>query len=233
MLPLFALALVAPTSPALAAEAPSGGSGPRIVGELAPVRLTLAAGLGGSWLLGDNAAGYDAALSERVEIGLPTGDLVAFTVELDHARHALTDAGAYFATDGRTAAIPADAVTGFRDYLVVDAGFRFGIPVVPAGRADVVRVVPYLRLGVGLARTSTLLDAPGLDGRVALRSNTVWPAPSLAAGADVRIRRWISVLPHVKTQVQVFEDVAESIGGSSRVAAEWRFQPALDVSIHL
>jgi hypothetical protein len=36
----------------------------------------------------------------------------------------------------------------------------------------------------------------------------------------------------MKTQVQVFEDTAESIGGPTRVAAEWRFQPALDVSIH-
>ena len=224
MLPLSAFAIQAVTVAAAADEA-----GPRYVGEAAPRWVSVAAGLGGSWIVGDNAAGYGSALSERVVVDLATGDLVGFTVELDHARHGLVDADAYF----QGAPIPADAVTGFRDYLVVDAGFRFGLPVGGPDHADdPVRVVPYVRVGAGVARTSTLLDASGFDGRVALRSNTAWPAASLSAGAEVRIHRWISLVSHLKTQVQVFQDVAESIGGPSRVAAEWRFQPALDVSIH-
>jgi len=218
MLPLYAIALAA---------AAADGTGPRFVSDRPPPLVSVAAGVGGSWILGSNADGYGGGLSERVVVGLATGELVAFTVELDHARHLLTDAGAYFPE----APIPQGALSGFRDYLVVDLGFRFGLPV---GSRDAARVhvVPYLRLGVGVAVTSTLLDLPGFDRRVALRSNTVWPAPSLAAGAEVRIRRWISLLPHLKTQVQVFEDSAESIGGDTRVAAEWRLQPALDVSIH-
>ncbi|MDP2316082.1 MAG: hypothetical protein Q8P41_24510 [Pseudomonadota bacterium] len=225
MLPLYAL-----VSSAVATGAAAEGSGPRIVGDTAPRRAAIAAGLGGSWIVGDNAAGYGGALSERIVVDLATGDLIAFTVELDHARHALVDAGAYFPE----APIPAGALTGFRDYLVIDAGFRLGIPVGDprARRSDRVRGVPFVRIGVGLALTSTLLDAPGFDGRVAMRSNTAWFAPSLSAGAEVRIRPWISLLPHMKTQVQVFEDTAESVGGPTRVAAEWRFQPALDVSIH-
>lgn len=221
MLPLYALALAA------AAD----GSGPRFVSDDPPRLLSIAAGLGGSWIVGDNADGYGGGLSERVVVDLATGDLVAFTIELDHARHTLSDAGAYFPE----APVPRGALTGFRDYLVVDVGFRLGLPVgAPRVRPpDRVHAIPWLRVGVGVGVTSTLLDAPGFDRRVALRSNTVWPTPSLGAGAEVRIRPWISLLPHIKTQVQVFEDTAESIGGATRVAAEWRFQPALDVSIHL
>ncbi|MDP2309034.1 MAG: hypothetical protein Q8P18_23625 [Pseudomonadota bacterium] len=220
MLPLYVIALAA------AAE----GSGPRFVSDRPPLVVSVGAGLGGSWVLGANAEGYGGALSERVTVDLPTGDLVAFTVELDHARHRLSDAAAYFPE----APIPKGALTGFRDYLGVDMGFRVGLPVGDPRAREATRVyaVPFFRLGLGVAVTSTLLDAPGFDGRVALRSNTVWPTPSLSAGADVRIRRWISLLPQLKTQVQVFEDSAESVGGATRVAAEWRFQPALDVSIH-
>ncbi|MFN7143927.1 MAG: hypothetical protein ACK4YP_09140 [Myxococcota bacterium] len=187
----------------------------------------IAAGIGGSWILGGNADGYGGALAERVAVDLPTGPLVAFTVELEHARHTLDDAGAYFPS----VTVPAGSLSGFRDYFVADAGFRF---VIPVGDPDPARVsaAPFLRLGLGVALTSTLLDAPGFDGRVALRSNTAWPAPSLSGGAEVRIRRWISLLPHAKAQVQIHEDAAESSEGATPVAAEWRFQPALDVRIH-
>lgn len=227
MLPLVTLAL---SADAYAAD----GSGPRYVngGSGGPTRgrvVSLTAGLGGSWIVGGNADGYAGALSERFAVDLATGDLVSFTIELDHARHALTDAGAYFPE----VAIPDGALSGFRDYLVVDVGFRLGFPVGPPSRADDrVYAVPYVRFGVGAAVTSTLLDAPGFDGRVAMRSNTVWPAPCLSSGAEVRIRRWVSLSPHVKAQLQLFEDTAESIGGATRVAVEWRLQPALDLSFH-
>jgi hypothetical protein len=210
-----------------ALAAASDGGAPRAEVDERPRIASLAVGLGGSFLHGDNAAGYAGSLAERVVLDLATGDLVSFTLEFDHARHALTDSGAYFPE----VPVPAGALSGFRDYYALDAGFRLAVPV---GTRDPTRVraLPFLRLGVALAATSTLLDAPSLDGRVALRSNTAWPAPSVGAGVEVRIRRWISLLPHMKTQVQVFEDTAESIGGPTRVAAEWRFQPALDVSIH-
>lgn len=188
---------------------------------------SIAAGLGGSFIGGGNAEGYGGALAERVAVDLPTGRLVAFTIELEHARHALADAGAYFPS----VTVPAGSLAGFRDYFVADAGFRF---VIPVGDPDPARVsaAPFLRLGFGIALTSTLLDAPGFDGRVALRSTTAWPMPSLAAGVEVRLRRWISLLPHAKAQVYVAQDAAESAGAPAPVAAEWRFQPALDVRIH-
>ncbi len=211
----------------VAAALASDWSGPRVVGELDPRKISVAAGLGGSWISGANAAGYTGGLTERLVLDVPTGELVAFTLDLDHARHALVDADAYFPS----VRVPAGSFTGFRDYFVVDAGFRFGIPV---GDPDPARVhaVPFLRLGVGAVFTSTLLDAAGFAGRVAMRSNTAWFAPSLAAGAEVHIRRWISLLPHARVQVQIVEDTADSVGGPTRVAAEWRFQPALDVRIN-
>jgi len=217
MLPLCLFALAAA----------SDAASPDATADERPRITSIAVGLGGSILLGDNASGYADSLAERVVFDLATGDLVCFSLEFDHARHPLTDSGAYFPE----APVPAGALSGFRDYYALDAGFRLGVPV---GTRDPnrVRALPYLRVGVALALTSTLLDTPSLDGRIALRSNTAWPAPSLGAGVELRIRRWISLLPHLKTQVQVFEDTAEDLGGPTRVAAEWRFQPALDVSIH-
>lgn len=213
---------------ALATAAPSGWSGPRVVGDVPPRKVSIAAGIGGSWIVGENADGYGPGLAERLLVDVAAGEHAAFTLELDHARHTLEDAGAYFPA----AKFPSGAITGFRDYLVVDAGFRFGGEVGPPGDPGRVRVFPFGRVGIGLAFTSSLLDVPGFDGRVALRSNTVWPAPSLGTGVEVRVRRWLSLVPHVKTQVILTEDPAETSAGSSRVAAEWRFQPALDVSIN-
>jgi hypothetical protein len=211
------------------ASAASGWSGAHVVGEdTRPRRASVSAGLGGSWILGENAAGYAPGLAERVTVDLALGPATAFDVEFDHARHVLDDASAYF--PGANA--PADALSGFRDYMSVDAGFRLGFDATAQARSPVVRVFPYVRLGLGAAFTNTLLDGPGFAGRVAMRSRTAWPAPSVAAGVEVRVRRWISLVPQMKSQVQVFEDVAESTGGKTSVAAEWRLQPTLDVSIN-
>jgi hypothetical protein len=221
MLPLFVVTC---------ASAAPAWSGAHVAGEdEAPRRAAVAVGVGGSWIVGDNAAGYDAGAAERLVVDIATGHTTAFTVELDHARHALADAGAYFPDTP----LPADAITGFRDYVVVDAGFRLALDVRgPDADPDRVTALPYLRVGLGLALTNTLLDAPGFAGRVAMRSRTAWPAPGFTAGAEIRIRRWISLFPQIKTQFQVFEDGAESTGGHTRVGAEWRIQPALDASIN-
>jgi hypothetical protein len=203
-------------------------SGPRVVGDDPPPVVSIVAGLGGSFLAGGNAPGYAGGLLERLALDFPTGDLVAFSLEIDHSRHALADAGAYFSSVEN---VPAGSLTGFRDYFVLSPGFRFAFP---GGRPQdgVVTVRPFVLIGLGVAFTSTLLDGAGFDGRVALRSNTAWPAPSLAAGAEIRLSRRVDLLPHLEAQVHVFEDTAESVGGPSRVTAEWRFQPALDVRIN-
>lgn len=201
-------------------------SGPRVIRDDDPRKISVAVGLGGAWLAGGNAPGYGGGLTERLVLDVPTGDLCAFTVDLDHSRHTLVDADAYFPS----VVVPGSSLSGFRDYFTVDAGFRLGFPV-PRDPA-VVSVVPYVRIGVGAVFTSTLLDAPGTDGRVAMRSNTAWFAPSLSAGGEIRIKRWISVLPHLRAQVQVVEDAPESTDAPSPIVAEWRYQPAVDVRIN-
>ena len=187
-----------------------------------------AVGIGASFLTGGNAPGFGAGLLERLVLDVPTGDLIAFTVEADHARHGLTDASAYFPG----LAVPADAMDGFRDYFAVDLGFRFGIDVGRPRAEGRVRAVPFIRTAVGAVFTSTLLEAPGLDGRVALRSNTAWPAPGIGAGCELRIRRWITVIPRLDAQVLVVEDTVEYEGGPTSVVAEGRFRPAVDVSFN-
>lgn len=215
---LLALSLVN----ALAAD----WSGPRVIRDDDPRKISVAAGLGGAWIAGSSAAGFSGGLVERLVLDVPTGDLCAFTLDLDHSRHALVDADAYFPA----VRIPGGSISGFRDYFAIDVGFRLGFPV-PRDPARV-STVPFTRIGVGAVFTSTLLEAPGIDGRVALRSNTAWFAPSLALGAEVRIKRWISVLPQVRAQVQVVEDAPESTDAPSPIVAEWRYQPTVDVRIN-
>jgi hypothetical protein len=205
---------------------------------------TLAVGLGGAWLFGGNADGFAPGLTERVAIGFsfgrdrapddtldgpppPPPGTSGFELVLDHARHPLTDAGAYFPGDD----VPPDAVTGFRDYLMVEPGFRIGLSR-PDPDAGHVTVVPWIHLGIALAVTSTRLDAPSLDGRLALRNVDAWPAPALGLGMDVRVRPWLALRPAVTGHVLVRDDPAES-GTTTHWGAEWRIQPALDVAFRL
>lgn len=212
----------------LASTAAAEWSGPRVVGETKPRKVSLAAGIGASFLVGGNGSGFGAGLLERLVLDVPTGELVAFTIEADHARHGLVDAGEYFPG----LAVPADTLDGFRDYFAVDLGFRLGIDVGTPRERDRVRAVPFVRPAVGVVFTSTLLEAPGLDGRVALRSNTAWPAPGIGAGCELRIRRWITVIPRLDAQVLVVEDTVEYEGGPTDVVAEGRIRPAVDVSFN-
>lgn len=189
--------------------------------------VSVVVGLGGSWILGGNAEGYGAGVAERASVDLALGRASAFCVDLDHARHTLRDAAAYFPD----ASVPADATPGFRDYLTVDAGFRIGVPLVDDAPSDVVTAVPYLRLGVGATLTTTLLDVPAFTGRLALRSQTLVPSPSVGLGVEIRIRRWITVVPHVKAQFAIARDVGE-VDLDEQWGMESRIQPAIDVAFN-
>jgi hypothetical protein len=210
------------------ASAASDWSGPRVLGGDPAPTPTLAAGLGASFLAGGNAGAYAGGLAERILFTAPTGELVAFTLEFGHARHALVDADAYFPA----VTVPAGSLDGFRDYFAGNLGFRFEFPV-GTPRPGAIRARPFLRVGVGAVYTSTLVEGPGFDGRIAMRSNRVWPAPTASTGADIRVLRWLTLAPHLGVEVQIDEDVAESTGGPTHVGVEWRFTPALDLHIHL
>lgn len=214
----------------LARDAPDYG-GARVRTDFAEPRVaSVVVGAGGSWLLGDAGAGWSGGVSERVGVDIALGDASAFAIDLEHARHHVRDAGAWFPERDVSAA----AMEGFRDYFVVDAGFRLGIDVTEGTAlpsAERLVVVPYLRLGVAGAVTSTRIDAPAFDGRIPVRSRELQAAPSLGAGVELRVRRWISVVPHAKAQCLIARDVGE-IDGHERWGLEWRLQPALDASFN-
>ena len=190
---------------------------------------SVSAGLGGSWLFGGNASGLSPGLSERISGEVALSTVSALTLDVDHARHRAVDAAAWF-TDP---APPEDAMTGYRDYVAFDLGARVGLDLTDPARAGDPRVtvVPALRFGVAVVRTTTLLTVPSFDGARPLRSTTVWPALSLGASVEINLRRWLSVVPHVKTQVLLMEDQHER-DTRSTWGLEWRLQPALDASFH-
>lgn len=194
-----------------------------------PPPWSVSVGLGGSWIFGGNADGYGGGVAERVAVGLALGQASALTLDVDHARHGVRDASAYFPD----ADVPAGAVSGFRDYTAVDVGLRLGWDLAEGARRDedAVSVVPFVRLGAGVALTTTLVDVPSFDGRLPLRSQAVLPAPSLGVGTEVRIRRWFRVVPHVKAHAVLAADASELDGGE-RWGVEWRIQPAVDASFH-
>lgn len=233
---LTALMFAALAIPVVSARPPDGRApDPRIRAPYDDVagarRGSLAVGLGGSWILGGNADGYSGGVAERIGGALAIGEVSAFVLDVEHTRHTLADAGAYFPG----IAVPASSVAGFRDYVVMDAGFRLGFDFsdqTRVGRGARVSAYPFLRSGAALVLTTTRLDVPSLSGRRAISSVEASPALSLGGGAEVRIRRWISLLPHVKAQVLLKEDPSETSGGS-RWGLEWRVQPAIDVSFNL
>lgn len=194
-----------------------------------PPPYSVAVGLGGSWIFGGNADGYGGGVAERLSVGLALGQTSALVLDLDHARHGVRDASAYFPD----ADVPADAVSGFRDYTALDLGLKLGLDLAEKSRVeeDALAVVPFVRLGVAAAFTTTLVDVPSFEGRLPLRSQAILPAPSLGAGAEVRIRRWIRVVPHVKAHAVLAADASE-LDGSERWGVEWRVQPAVDASFH-
>jgi hypothetical protein len=187
---------------------------------------TLGIGVGAAFISGANADGYAPGVSERVTFRVATGRLVQFAVSLDHARHDLVDAGAYYPT----VTVPEGSLSGFRDYFVADIGFRYHIPIVIL-EPHRMTVSPWIHTGVAVAYTSTRVEGPGFAGPVALRSTALWPGLSVGAGAELRFTPWLSADPHLIVQGMLLPDAPESASNSDTVSGELRFLPSLDVNV--
>lgn len=193
-----------------------------------PRCVTLGVGIGAAFITGANADGYGPGLTERVVFDVATGPLVTFGVALDHARHGVVDAGAYYPS----VTVPDASLTGFRDYFVADLGFRYHIPIVIL-EPHRMTASPWLRTGIAAVYTSTRVEGPGFDGPVALRSTAIWPALSFGAGAELRFTPWLSANPHLVVQGALVPDAPESSTAGATVSGELRVLPSLDVSVRL
>lgn len=183
---------------------------------------SLAGGAGVSFVAGRNGSAMGAALAERVALSLAIGEVSAIAVELDHARHEVVDGARFFDLE----AAPG-GVTGWRDYLALEAGGRIGLVI---ERRPGTRVHPWLWLGVGVVFTGTEVVVPAFTGTADIRTRAAAPIASLGFGAAVRILDWLSVQPAFKTQFLVAPDPGE-VDGKEVWGLEARMQPAVDVSL--
>lgn len=196
----------------------------------APPVAAVDVGGGATWLVGGNGGAYTVGPTQRasVEIGLGGRHGLALTVE--HAHHRLTDAGAYWPD----LAVPPTNAVGGRDALALELGPRLAIDVVDEAALPPhrLRVYPYTRFGVGLVATDTRLEVASFDGRTPLRSRSVLPAVGLGLGAEVWARRWLALLPQVRTQAAVARDPGE-VDGKDAYGVEVRVVPSLDIRFAL
>ena len=190
-------------------------------------KVSLAVGPGVGFLVGGNGGGYGVGFAQRVRIDGALSPVTSLQLDLDHSRHPLRDASGYF----EELAVPADAMEGTRDYVVLDLGAQVDIDPGPAPTPDRFHVNPLVRFGAGVGFTDTKLDAPSFEGRVELRSRAVAPLISLGAGVELTVRRWLTFAPAFQFQGLLARDDGE-IDHQTQVGVEMRGQATLDVTLN-
>lgn len=190
-------------------------------------KASLAVGPGVGFLIGGNGGGYGVGFAQRARVDVALSPVTSLQLDLDHSRHPLHDASGYF----DEVAIPADAIEGTRDYVVLDFGAQVDIDPVPATSPDHFHVNPLVRFGAGVGFTDTKLDAPSFDGRVEIRSRAVAPAISLGTGVELRVQRWLTLAPAITFQGLLARDDGE-IDQQTQIGVEMRGQATLDVTLN-
>lgn len=189
---------------------------------------SLAVGPGVGFIVGGNGGGYGVGFAQRLRLDAALSPVTALQLDLDHSRHPLHDASGYF----DELAVPADALEGTRDYVVLDFGAQVDIDPVPSPSPDRFHVNPLVRFGAGVGFTDTKLDAPSFDGRVEMRSRAVAPVVSLGAGVELRVQRWLTFVPAFRFQGLLARDDGE-IDHQTQIGVEMRGQATVDVTLNL
>lgn len=186
--------------------------------------VSVATGAGVGFVLGGNGAGYGVGLAEHVGLDFRLSRVAAIQLDVDHSHHRLGDASGYFPD----LVVPADSLTGTRDYLLADAGVRVSVDLARDADPDAVRPVPFVRFGGGAAFSDTKLTAPAFSGQTELRSRLASPMVSVGVGVELKLRQWLSLTPHARFQAIVARDDGE-IDAQTAVGVETRGQAILDV----
>jgi hypothetical protein len=96
-------------------------------------------GLGAGLVAGQGAEAWGAGFAQRVAVGITPGPgFGALGLELGHTRHPVTDADALFPD----VSVPADEVSGARDLVTLDLGYRIGVNVYGRER-PLVMAIPF------------------------------------------------------------------------------------------
>lgn len=168
---------------------------------------SLEGGVGLGLIGGGSGNGYGLGPSQRVGVDIPAGPVHAIVIGAEHAHHRLLDAGAYFPDE----TVPEDAMQGYRDRWTLTVGGRFQIQLADP-TADRVVVEPLAEVGVGVVASHTVVELPGFDGRQVLGAWNTAPALTLGLGADVRVRRFLALVPALRVSMALQQDPPESGG---------------------
>lgn len=190
-----------------------GAAGPAGAAERHP-SLELGVGLG--LLQGGNGSGYGVGPSQRLGLDVPAGKIHSVAIGIEHAHHSLLRAGAYL--PGAT--VEDDAIEGGRDRWNMSLGGRFQLQLADPS-ADRLVVEPLGELGMSFVASHTVVTMAGLTGKATLGSWSFAPAIDIGAGADVRIRRFLALVPAFRVAVSLAENAPES-GGEAVFGAEVR-----------
>lgn len=168
---------------------------------------SLEGGVGLGLLGGGSGNGYGVGASQRVGVDIPAGPVHGVFVAAEHAHHRLRDASAYFPDE----LVPEDAMAGFRDRWALTLGGRFQLQLADPA-ADRLVVEPLAEVGVGVIGSHTVVEAPGFAGRTTLGAWNTAPALALGLGADVRLRRFLALVPALRVSIALQQDPSESGG---------------------
>jgi hypothetical protein len=182
-------------------------------------------GLGVGVLGGGSGGGYGVGASQRAGLDIPAGPVHSVILSGEHAHHRLLDAQSYFSD----AVVPEDALVGGRDRWSLNLGARFQLPLA-APSEDRVVVEPLIEIGVGFVATHTQVIVPGFAGRTRLGSWNTAPALNVGLGADLRLRRFLSLVPAVRVATSLQQDAAEQ-GGPASFGAEVRGDLSLSARV--
>lgn len=173
-------------------------------------------GVGLGLLTGGNGSGYGVGPSQRLGLGVPAGRIHSVAIGVEHAHHALLRAGAYL--PGTT--VDDDAINGFRDRWNLSLGGRFQLELADPS-ADRLVVEPLGELGMSFIASRSEVTMAGMRGQATLGAWSFAPAIDIGAGADVRVRRFLALVPAFRVAVSLAENAPES-GGEAVFGAEVR-----------
>lgn len=188
--------------------------------------VNVGVGAGAGLVAGAGEDAWGAGFGQRVAVGItPGGGFGALGLELTHSRHAIIDADALFPN----ASVPADAITGGRDLVTLDLGYRVGINIYGQERPEI-QAIPFLRPAIGGALAATDLMVPSFAGQSRMISRALSPMVTLQAGCEVRFGHHFSLLPNIAGHVFLARNAGEQ-GEKETFDLEWHVLPALDASL--
>jgi hypothetical protein len=190
--------------------------------------LSLGLRAGPDFLLGRPESAYKPALDLGLVVDLPLGEETGVSLEVDHALHHLDDANPLL--DGAGASVDPGAFSGTQRFLSFDLGVRLGMLFIDETRIqpDTVLLLPWVRFGLGLSLTDTILTIPSFEGQEPLRTRKPMVTVDPSLGVAIHLARPFTLQPSCKAVMLAGIDHDE-VGNEDALRIAWRVLPSLDL----